>query len=259
MENLSGKGDYTLNMKCRALFEDENTGKQNIVWFGSAGKNMDFVPAVFENNPPIIIENGKRREFSQLFDRYWLLTEGPVQNGSSTWNEDLLRVWPDYEGPTEDMGIYYYLEKESEPGTCFVFYSEPTDFVEIAPLCKIAKFERNDNPVFDLSATYYLYQNKIPASNYSTDQHGVRDSLIQRLSVIKGELWYKASYGLPLMDKIKNKGIYDTIVVNIITSHPDVTSLLEFESTISRASREYQAKFSVTTVYGETAEIAYSI
>lgn len=85
--------------------------------------------------------------------------------------------------------------------------------------------------------------------NYSTEQAGVRDSLIPRLSVIKGELWYKASYGLPLMDKIKSKGIYDSIIVRYITDHPDVTTLEEFGSTL--AEHTYTFDSYINTIYGE--------
>lgn len=92
--------------------------------------------------------------------------------------------------------------------------------------------------------------NKIPAENYSTEQEGVRDSLVQRLSVLKGELWYKMSYGLPLFDKIRDKGIYDAVVLNIVQSHPDVKTVVDFKSSI-KENYQYSVSFILTTIYTE--------
>lgn len=101
------------------------------------------------------------------------------------------------------------------------------------------------------------FGNKLPYENYATKQEGVAASLIQRLSVIKGELWYKASYGLPLMEKIKNKGIYDSIIINIISSHPDVIRIIDFDSKV--LDRKYSLNFTVYTTYKEELKISYII
>ena len=37
--------------------------------------------------------------------------------------------------------------------------------------------------------------------NYGKEKEAIIDSLTQRLSVIKGELWYNVSAGLPLLEK----------------------------------------------------------
>lgn len=101
------------------------------------------------------------------------------------------------------------------------------------------------------------FGNKLPYKNYATEQEGVAASLIQRLSVIKGELWYKASYGLPLMEKIKNKGIYDSIIVDIITSHPNVVKIIEFNSRVN--NRQYELEFTVYTTFKEELRVSYII
>ena len=93
------------------------------------------------------------------------------------------------------------------------------------------------------------YYNKSITLNYSEQQEGVRDSLIVRLSVIKGELWYRSSYGLPLLDKIKSKGIYDSIIVDNILSHPDVVNLESFNSKID--GHTYYFDCVVNTIYNE--------
>ena len=97
----------------------------------------------------------------------------------------------------------------------------------------------------------------IKIENYSEKQEAVRNSLIQRLSVIKGELWYKASYGLPLMDNIKNKGIYDSVIINIIMEHPDVRSIVYFNSEI--VDHKYTFDFVVDSIYNEDVSISYEI
>lgn len=69
-------------------------------------------------------------------------------------------------------------------------------------------------------------------SSYATEQEGVATSLEQRLSVIKGELWYQINFGLPLLDKYKSKSIFDTTILDIITSHRGVKQVISFESSV---------------------------
>lgn len=95
------------------------------------------------------------------------------------------------------------------------------------------------------------------APNYSEKGEAVKNSLIQRLFIIKGELWYKASYGLPLTEKIKNKGIYDSIIINIIFEHPDVTNIVSYNSIVE--DRKYKLDFVAYTVYNEEIRISYII
>lgn len=90
-------------------------------------------------------------------------------------------------------------------------------------------------------------------SSFSEAQQSVVDSLTQRLSVIKTELWYDISYGLPLFDKVKNKIAMDGAVASIVTSHPDVISMSSFESAI--VNRKYSCKFQAVTKYGNVQVI----
>ena len=85
--------------------------------------------------------------------------------------------------------------------------------------------------------------------NYSENQKCVRDNLIQRLSVFKKELWYRADYGLPLFEKIRDKGIIDAIVIDIITSTPGVANLISYSSSIS--NHTYNFAFSVLSQYAD--------
>lgn len=85
--------------------------------------------------------------------------------------------------------------------------------------------------------------------NFSSKQQAVVDSLSQRLSVLKGELWYSINEGLPLLDKTKSKLSLDSALGSIILKHPDVTNIIEFNSKIF--DRKYHADVKILSVYGE--------
>lgn len=91
---------------------------------------------------------------------------------------------------------------------------------------------------------------KISADNYSIEQEGVAHSLIQRLSVIRGELWYQINYGLPLFEKIKNKGILDSLIMGTITDHPEVRSVGDFSSVVEKS--KYSISVKIDTIYNES-------
>ena len=86
-------------------------------------------------------------------------------------------------------------------------------------------------------------------NNFSDKQEGVADSLTQRLSVIKGELWYNISYGLPLFEKQKSKVAIDSFIGSTITTHPDVTSIESFKSQV--IDKNYTCTIVINTVYGQ--------
>ncbi len=99
----------------------------------------------------------------------------------------------------------------------------------------------------DGTAKFYNENNK--NDNYSTEQQCVVDSLMQRLSVIKGELWYNVLVGIPLFEKIKRKGLIDSYVISEILKHKDVNQILFFESNIINQNI-YSAKIDILTNFG---------
>lgn len=101
----------------------------------------------------------------------------------------------------------------------------------------------NDNG----TAKFYNATNK--HDNYSAKQQSVVDSLIQRLSVIKGELWYKVNEGVPLFDKYRSKGIVDAELLSIVMRHPEVVSIVEFSSKIDKTF--YSCNIKILSIYGE--------
>lgn len=89
--------------------------------------------------------------------------------------------------------------------------------------------------------------------NYANELEGVIDSLIQRLSVIKNELWYDYDTGIPLIDKVKSKATIDAYVAETVLSHPDVLAIEGFASEMVKS--KYSCFFIARTVYGK-AEVS---
>lgn len=84
--------------------------------------------------------------------------------------------------------------------------------------------------------------------NFASENEMVRDSLIQRLSVIKHELWYDYQYGMPLVDNDTLKVTIDTFVMSTIQQHQDVVEITSFTSFIDK--HEYHCDVKVTTRFG---------
>lgn len=85
--------------------------------------------------------------------------------------------------------------------------------------------------------------------NFSTNQQGVCDSLTQRLSILRNELWYDASYGLPLFDKIKSKIVLDSYIMTAIKEHPDVIEINNFNSKV--IDNKYSCEMNITSTFGD--------
>lgn len=96
--------------------------------------------------------------------------------------------------------------------------------------------------------------NKEKIPNYVEDTDAVVVSLIQRLSVIKGELWWQVNYGMPLTDKVRGTTLYDMVVTDIITSHPGVASIQSYSSNL--VGHTYTYTCTIKTVFGDTATIS---
>ena len=86
-------------------------------------------------------------------------------------------------------------------------------------------------------------------ANYATGSEGVANSLRQRLSVLKKELWYDYENGMPLPDKVRSKAIIDAYIIQTILKHPDVIDVEDFES--RQTGNFYTCYFIVNTIYGQ--------
>lgn len=85
--------------------------------------------------------------------------------------------------------------------------------------------------------------------NYATESEGVVNSLRERLSVLKNELWYDYENGMPLIDKIRSKAVIDAYIIQKILEHPDVINIDGFES--EQIKHEYSCYMIINTIYGQ--------
>lgn len=127
-----------------------------------------------------------------------------------------------------------------ESGVYFVVYISPYVDADKETLKKATiTYTR---PVFNAIKTE-------DGKSFAEEQEGVACSLTQRLSVIKGELFYQINTGLPLFDKGTTSTTFDAWIVQTVMSHPDVKSITSFSSYTENHS--YHCGFVALTKYGE--------
>ena len=95
----------------------------------------------------------------------------------------------------------------------------------------------------------------IKAPDYVDEQDGIAKSLIQRLSVIKNELWYNINYGFPLLDKVKNKAVFDAYTIKTINAHQEVKKIKEFNSTVE--NKVYTVECKIISIFGDEFDLNY--
>lgn len=88
-------------------------------------------------------------------------------------------------------------------------------------------------------------------NSFSSGAQGVQDSLLQRLSILEKEIWYRISYGVPIFDKVHSKTLIDNHVASVITSHPDVLRIEKFESHV--INHKYYCDVKIISKFGKIA------
>lgn len=96
------------------------------------------------------------------------------------------------------------------------------------------------------TAQFYNVDNK--HDNYADNQDAVADSLIQQLSVLKYELWYNYEFGMPIIDKVKYKGIIDAYIIQVILNNPNIIEIKGFYS--KSDLHEYNCYTQILSKYG---------
>lgn len=99
--------------------------------------------------------------------------------------------------------------------------------------------------------------------NFVTGVDAVSQAIKTRLLLLQGEWWEDTNLGLPLFQSIlglpgtpENLHSIDLIIQDQIANTPDVTNILNFESTYE--NRTYSLKCTVETKYGEaTVEVTF--
>lgn len=103
-------------------------------------------------------------------------------------------------------------------------------------------------PVFFGSIGKTASGKKIQAQSFVESIDAVTTALNQRLSIIKNELWYNMSFGLPLTDKVSSKYIIDASINEIVLNTQHVVEIMRFESSIS--GHTYKCNMTIRSDYG---------
>ena len=174
-------------------------------------------------------------------------------------SHDIIWFGKDFEKtPTQ---VYYILNEKF--GSLRGYTNAPDSQGRILINKTYYNFKLNDNSTIngkittrglpdDVGVGSLTNEKKLP--NYVEDTDSVVVSLIQRLSVIKGELWWQVNYGMPLTDKVRGTTLYDMVVTDIITSHPGVASIQSYSSNL--VGHTYTYTCTIKTVFGDTATIS---
>lgn len=110
--------------------------------------------------------------------------------------------------------------------------------------------EDQENLMFAKTTDVTPYKSKYATSYLYDSKEAIASNLITKLSIIRGELWYNKTYGLPLLDKIKNKWIMDAEIVDIILSESGVSAITSLDSALTKEG-VYTAEIKVSTIYGD--------
>ena len=206
-------------MRCRNYEDNE------IVFFGSKGVNpiTAYQDIIVPNNDILVDIDASKTIIGQNFK---------VVGFGETSNNPHVNLYD------SDNHMFYrsYLSKETKE----------LRGVLTSP---VAKIWVGSNTYDEVHLYLYPYQVKVPSNTFLENQSGVATSLTQRLSIIKGELWYKVSHGLPLYDKVSKKIEMDAAVLKIVNEHPDVITVNNFNSSIIKHT--YKCSMEIVSKYGE--------
>lgn len=109
-----------------------------------------------------------------------------------------------------------------------------------------------EKPVYNKEGELIGYKAKFyndKKESYSKNQEGVKDSLIQRLSILQNELWYRVNYGIPIFEKVHSKTLIDTHIASTIMDNPDVIRIESFSSQV--VNRKYSCYIKIISIYGD--------
>lgn len=216
-------------MKCRKIEKAAigSSYRKDIVWFNRTGEldmdERDITIYVYGGTSAASIldelEYGRNTLVFQDIGEYYINDDSMLTADFDVWSEDdEIDVWinSDY----SQVGVWLYGNISTG-----LLYDEDGR--------KVGSIE--------------IYRKK--ANNYVDKQEAVASSLTQRLSILKGELWYAIREGLPLFEKNTNKAVFDTYIMNKVLQHPNVKGFKDFKSSVNKHT--YSCSMSVQTEYGD--------
>lgn len=91
------------------------------------------------------------------------------------------------------------------------------------------------------------------------DDEAIKQRLLIRLMIFKGEWFLDTDLGLPYYQTIFQKGVtkevVDTVIKREIESVEGVSRIVSFSSTLNNATRAYSCDFVCKTTTGDTIEV----
>lgn len=100
----------------------------------------------------------------------------------------------------------------------------------------------------NVDGTANFYNKNDKHDNFSSENTMIKDSLMQKLNVIRHELWYDYQYGMPLVDNDATKVTVDAFVMKTIQNHEDVIEIVSFKSWLDKHTYHCDVQF--TTTFG---------
>lgn len=89
-----------------------------------------------------------------------------------------------------------------------------------------------------------------------TDLEGLRQKIIQKLTLFKGEWFLDVEAGLPYFQDVLIKGVdvglVSTLINTEILDEPEVLEVTEFTADLDPDTRKFTYAATVSTVFGET-------
>ncbi len=221
-------------MRCRKIYKNDNNNTYSITFFKSKGLTY-----------PNSVKFGET-EIST--------TDLPdTITGTFEFSDITISYTIKYIGPNKYSTVLTWTETSISESVILPIYA---NFGFSKYLTLVKEYKLHD---YEQQRTLEIPFNILAVSikdteNYAEKQEGVACGLIQRISVIKGELWWMINYGLPLLDKIRNKAIFDSVLINIILKHPDVKNIISLNSHV--VNHEYYFEAKINTVFNEAVQIS---
>ena len=201
--------------KHRRIYTDPITGNRSYVWFKSANnKKENICKLKFLNEPDKWSFNGKLQSDSDSLTIY----KDDINNQLIINKTDKIIKYN-----TDEFNIDMVDNKR-----LIIYAHNDTNKILVQVEDEFIKFDDNFN-------------------GYNINN--VKDSLISKLTILKGELWYKSNYGLPLTEKTKIKSIIDVAVLDIINDQQEIKSVISFDSIVT--NHNYILNFSLATIYSD--------
>ena len=201
--------------KHRRIYTDPITGNRSYVWFKSANnKKENICKLKFLNEPDKWSFNGK------------------LQSDS-----DNLTIYND------DINNQLIINKTNK----IIKYNTDEFNIDMVDNKRLIIYAHNDNNKILVQVEDEFIKFDDNFNDYNINN--VKDSLISKLSILKGELWYKSNYGLPLTAHTKIKSIIDVAVLDIINDQQEIKSVISFDSRVN--NHNYILNFSLATIYSD--------